>query len=60
METRSDSNAESLLAIVEQQDLFITKTQYYQYDEAGCQSTIGLIFASSTCLITWKIPNDSE
>lgn len=38
----------------------LLKPSTITYDEAGCQSTIGLIFASSTCLITWKIPNDSE
>ncbi len=64
MEAKIDRDAESLLAIVEQHGLhLLLKTGIIAYDEAGHQSTIDLIFAStvmSNRLIICKIPNDSR
>ena len=64
IEAKSDSNAKSLLAIVEQYGLhLLLKTGTITYDEAGHQSTINLIFASTAMaerLITCKIPSDSK
>lgn len=64
IEAKSDSNSETLLALVKQYGLhLLLKTGTITYNEGGHQSTIDLIFAStaiSECLIICKIPNDSE
>ncbi len=64
MEAKSDRDAKSLLAIVEQHSLhLLSKTGTITYDEAGHQSTIDLIFASTAIserLITCKILSDSR
>ncbi len=64
IEARNDNNAENLLALVEQHGLhLLLKPGTVTYDEAGCQSTIDLIFCFHTIfssLISCHIPNDSE
>ncbi len=64
MKAKSDRDAKSLLAIVEQHGLhLLLKTGTITYNEAGHQSKIDLIFvftAMSEQLIICKIPSDSK
>ena len=64
IEAKNDSNAENLLAMVEQHGLhLLLQPGTITYDEARSQSAIDLIFASyiiSSFLITCQIPDNSK